>query len=149
MSFKALLEDHAPGRPTVVTVGTFDGVHHGHRKILSRTVEIAHESGPHVASVAIMFRKPPRALIMPNAEMSFLCPLQTRERLIRDTGIDTIIPVDFDEDVYGRTVSLEFARRLRPEQKFDTVQELTAQMDVDVEKTREILSSDRSASTAR
>ena len=108
MSFKALLEDHAPGRPTVVTVGTFDGVHHGHRKILARTVEIARESGAQVASVAIMFRKAPRAVIMPNAEISYLCPLKMRERLIRETGIDTIIAVDFDESI-RLTAPREFA----------------------------------------
>lgn len=50
--------------------------------------------------------------------------------------------LDFDEDVYDRTVSLEFVRRLRPEQKFESVEELTAQMDIDVAKTREILSTD-------
>ena len=57
--------------------------------------------------------------------------------------------LDFDEDVYGRTVSLEFVRRLRPEQKFDSVEELTAQMDIDVEKTREVLASDALAGAAR
>ena len=93
MSFKALLEDHAPGRPTAVTVGTFDGVHDGHRKILRRTVEIAREMGSEVASVAIMFRKPPRAFFVLGAEISYLCPLATRERLIRETGIDLVVPV--------------------------------------------------------
>ncbi len=93
------MEDHAPGRPTVVTVGTFDGVHDGHRKILSRTVEIADDLGPQVASVAIMFRKPPRAIIKPDPDISFLCPLPVREQLIRETGIDLVVPVEFDESI--------------------------------------------------
>ena len=47
--------------------------------------------------------------------------------------------LDFQGDLYDRSVSLEFVERLRDELKFDSVEELTVQMDADVAQTREIL----------
>lgn len=47
--------------------------------------------------------------------------------------------LDFQGDLYGRSVSLEFVERLREELKFDSVEELTVQMSADVAQTREAL----------
>lgn len=44
--------------------------------------------------------------------------------------------LDFDEDIYGETLRLEFWHRLRDELKFDSVEELISQMDRDVADTR-------------
>jgi riboflavin kinase/FMN adenylyltransferase len=47
--------------------------------------------------------------------------------------------LDFDQDIYGREVRLEFAARLRGEQKFDGVAALVAQIHADIARTREVL----------
>jgi riboflavin kinase/FMN adenylyltransferase len=47
--------------------------------------------------------------------------------------------LDFDGDLYGQDLKVAFAERLRGEQKFDSVDALTAQMAVDVARTRELL----------
>jgi riboflavin kinase/FMN adenylyltransferase len=47
--------------------------------------------------------------------------------------------LDFDQDIYDETVTLEFIRRLRDELKFDSVGTLVAQIERDVEQTRELL----------
>jgi riboflavin kinase/FMN adenylyltransferase len=47
--------------------------------------------------------------------------------------------LDFDGDLYGREVRLEFVRRLRDELKFEAVEDLQAQVDIDVDDTRTIL----------
>jgi riboflavin kinase/FMN adenylyltransferase len=44
--------------------------------------------------------------------------------------------LDFDEDIYGRELRLEFLERLRGERRFDSADELVAQMHADVEATR-------------
>jgi riboflavin kinase/FMN adenylyltransferase len=44
--------------------------------------------------------------------------------------------LDRDEDLYGRTLRVEFLARLRGEQRFDTVEALVAQMKIDVEQSR-------------
>jgi riboflavin kinase/FMN adenylyltransferase len=46
--------------------------------------------------------------------------------------------LDFDEDIYGHTLRLEFLQRLRGERRFETPQALVDQMHADVERTREI-----------
>ena len=47
--------------------------------------------------------------------------------------------LDFDGDLYGQEVTLKFVRRLRDEVKYETVGDLQAQVDLDVQQTREIL----------
>jgi riboflavin kinase/FMN adenylyltransferase len=47
--------------------------------------------------------------------------------------------LDFDEDIYGKTLTVEFVSRLRPEQDFASVDELVAQMHDDVDKSRHLL----------
>ena len=48
--------------------------------------------------------------------------------------------LDFDRDLYGQTLRLDFIARLRPEQKFNGVQELIAQIKQDIEHARVLLS---------
>ena len=50
--------------------------------------------------------------------------------------------LDFDQDIYGRVLRLEFVARLRDELKFSSVDALIEQMHADVEKARQILSTD-------
>jgi riboflavin kinase/FMN adenylyltransferase len=48
--------------------------------------------------------------------------------------------LDFDKDLYGLNIALDFFERLRGEQKFASVQELVAQIQSDIETTRKLLS---------
>jgi riboflavin kinase/FMN adenylyltransferase len=47
--------------------------------------------------------------------------------------------MDFDRDIYGRELALDFVARLRPEKRFASIQELIVQMGHDVERARQIL----------
>ena len=63
-----------------------------------------------------------------------------------DDGPDRTIEaylLDFSGDIYGQTVCLEFVRRLRGEEKFDTVAALLNQMNMDVKQTKDVLTRDR------
>jgi riboflavin kinase/FMN adenylyltransferase len=51
--------------------------------------------------------------------------------------------LDFEEDIYGEELTVEFVERLRPELKFDSVDDLVEQMTEDVAATRNILGSFR------
>ena len=55
--------------------------------------------------------------------------------------VETFI-LDFDEDIYGAEVSIDFVERIRPEARFDSVEALIEQMDKDVEQCRGILAAE-------
>jgi len=46
--------------------------------------------------------------------------------------------LDFDRDIYGEDMEVRFVRYLRPEQKFESVDALVRQIDVDVQQAREL-----------
>ena len=48
--------------------------------------------------------------------------------------------LNFDEDIYGKPLRLEFVRRIRDELTFSSVETLVEQMKLDVEQTQDILS---------
>ncbi|MEE9168797.1 MAG: riboflavin kinase, partial [bacterium] len=47
--------------------------------------------------------------------------------------------IGFDEEIYGETISISFVHRLRDELKFDSEEELVAQIALDVKNTKEYL----------
>jgi riboflavin kinase/FMN adenylyltransferase len=56
----------------------------------------------------------------------------------RERRVEAFV-LDFEGDLYGERVALSFTRRLRDTVRFDTVEELVAQMDLDVRRTREVV----------
>ena len=56
--------------------------------------------------------------------------------------------LDFDRDLYGETLTLEFVSRLRDELKFDSVAALLTQIHADIEKTRKIIDLESRSSTS-
>ncbi len=93
-----------------MAVGTFDGVHLGHRKLLGLVRDEARERG--LASVALTFRQQPRSVIRPDLPFSYLCEFDERLELLRGLGLDALAVADFDENV----------RRLSAEQFLTIVQ---------------------------
>ena len=80
---------------TVVTIGFFDGVHLGHRAVLGRTVDAARQRG--VPSVALTFDRHPREVLTPGREPRLLTTVDRKAALIEETGIDTLLVVEFTE----------------------------------------------------
>ena len=56
--------------------------------------------------------------------------------------------IDFDGDLYGQTLRVAFVEKLRGEKRFDSVEELVAQMQRDVEQAREICAAERAPDAA-
>ena len=79
--------------PTVATVGTFDGVHLGHRALLEQLQREAKARG--AISVALVFKEQPRAFIKPDFNVSYISNLKTRRNILMEIGIDQIIELDF------------------------------------------------------
>jgi riboflavin kinase/FMN adenylyltransferase len=77
---------------TVVALGMFDGVHLGHRVLLSRAAEIAHANGD--TAVAFTYDNHPKELF--SGTFSYLCTREQREEQILSTGCDRMDSIPFD-----------------------------------------------------
>ena len=81
---------------TAVTVGSFDGVHCGHRMLLQRVTDIAAEH--RLRSVALTFWPHPRQALHPDGETPpLLQTLDERISMLEQTGIDDIVVLPFDK----------------------------------------------------
>lgn len=77
----------------VLTIGTFDGVHEGHKTILNAVV--AHAKSVHGESVLLTFEPHPRKLLFPGQPLGIITPLHEKLQLITETGIQHIVVVPF------------------------------------------------------
>lgn len=104
------IEDFQKVSFPVLTTGTFDGVHLGHRKIISRIRDIARRN--HGESVLLTFSPHPRLVIFPDQnDLKLLNTIDEKIKLIEDAGIDNLIIHPFTKE-FSRISSLEFVRDL-------------------------------------
>ncbi len=80
-------------RDTMLTIGTFDGVHLGHRMILDKLVQQARIENRE--SVLVTFEPHPRKLLFPDQPLQLLTPLEKKLSLITGTGIQHVVVVPF------------------------------------------------------
>jgi riboflavin kinase/FMN adenylyltransferase len=88
------IEDLAPGTPSVVTVGVFDGVHLGHQAIMRQVRSSAQELG--VRSVAVTFDRNPQELVNPSHPVPYITTLRRKLSLIEEQGMDIalVLPLE-------------------------------------------------------
>ena len=80
----------------VVALGTFDGVHLGHRKLIAEAVSLAGQL--HVPSAALTFDRHPLSLIRPDAVPLPLTTPEEKERLLSRLGLDVLIVQPFTQE---------------------------------------------------
>ena len=79
----------------VATVGTFDGVHLGHRKIIGRLLERAKKRG--VPSALVTFEPHPKAVVDGSTKPFVLTTVEEKARIVEETGVEFMIAVRFDK----------------------------------------------------
>lgn len=77
------------------TIGTFDGVHIGHRLLVSTTREIADQLG--LRDVVVTFDRHPFATIRPQATPKLLTTQEEKIELLEALGVDEVVVLEFDE----------------------------------------------------
>lgn len=97
----------AVDRP-IVTTGTFDGVHFGHRKIIKRLRQLAHDSAGE--TVLLTFFPHPRMVLFPDDHgLSLLNTMEEKEALLEEAGIQHLIIHPFTKE-FSRLSSINFVR---------------------------------------
>ena len=89
------LEDLSSIQRPIVTIGTFDGVHAGHRAIIKRVIDLAGEQSGE--SALVTFEPHPRFLINPNHRLKLLTTLSEKKELLQSLGLDHLIITPFTE----------------------------------------------------
>ncbi|CAM5383680.1 bifunctional riboflavin kinase/FAD synthetase [Streptomyces abikoensis] len=78
---------------SVVTIGSYDGVHRGHQLIIGRAVERARELG--VPSVVVTFDPHPSEVVRPGSHPPLLAPHHRRAELMAGLGVDAVLILPF------------------------------------------------------
>lgn len=94
--------------PTVVTVGTFDGVHRGHQTVCRLVARTAHDEG--AAAVALTFDPHPAQVHRPEVAPPLLTGLTDRLELLEGTGLDAVLVEPYTLAFAAQTPE-EFVRR--------------------------------------
>jgi riboflavin kinase/FMN adenylyltransferase len=97
--------DAVPPAPSVVTIGTFDGVHRGHQRLIGNVVERARALG--ARSVVITFDPHPRAVLAPESAPPRLTFVDAEARLIAALGVDAMVIVPFTRET-ANTAARDF-----------------------------------------
>ena len=109
MSIEEDLSHLEPDRDATITIGVFDGVHRGHRHLIGRLIEEARNSDT-LAGV-VTFKNHPITILRPGTEVRFLTNLDDRVRLLKELGVDFVVPIRFDRDLANLS-SHDFLARL-------------------------------------
>lgn len=76
-----------------ITLGTYDGVHVGHRKVIQALVRESLKTG--MKSLVLYFPVPPRSVISSNSETGLITLQKERQRLLKGLGVDSARPFVF------------------------------------------------------
>jgi riboflavin kinase/FMN adenylyltransferase len=86
-----------PGPESSVTVGFFDGVHRGHQAVIRRAVDVGRER--RLRPVAVTFDRHPLATLSPGKVPPLLSTLRRKASLIEALGVETLLVLEFTEEV--------------------------------------------------
>ena len=92
------IADFTSNKKTVVTLGTFDGVHLGHQKIINRLLNSV--SNDDLETVVLTFYEHPRTVLHADDKIKLLNTNDEKVSLLENKGIDNLIIHPFDSDFY-------------------------------------------------
>jgi riboflavin kinase/FMN adenylyltransferase len=84
-----------PNERTVITIGAYDGLHHGHQSVIARVRQFAADRG--ARSAVVTFDRHPATVVRPESAPKLLTDHDQRMELLEATGIDAAVVLPFDE----------------------------------------------------
>ncbi len=82
--------------PSVITIGTFDGVHIGHQKIIKRLLQVGKQK--QLASTVLTFFPHPRMVLQPSSDIKLLNTIEERQSLLSQMHLETLVIKRFSKD---------------------------------------------------
>jgi riboflavin kinase/FMN adenylyltransferase len=103
--FRSLAEGPANFGPTIVTIGNFDGVHCGHRTVITEVVARARAKG--AKAVLVTLDPHPARVLRPDHPLRLITPLDVKLELLESTGLDAVLLLPFTQE-FSRTSARAF-----------------------------------------
>ncbi|MBO9582786.1 MAG: bifunctional riboflavin kinase/FAD synthetase [Flavobacterium sp.] len=103
------INDFQSIKKTILTLGTFDGVHIGHKKILERITQ--HTENGKYESLVLTFFPHPRMVLQEKSEIRLLNTINEKIKLLEATGIENLVVHPFNES-FSRLTAEEFVRTI-------------------------------------
>ncbi len=96
-------------QPTVLTIGTFDGVHLGHQKIIERVVTTARQEG--LLATIFTFFPHPRMVVQHDKSLKLIHTLEEKKQLLQRLGVDLLVVQPFNE-AFAQLTAEEFVNTI-------------------------------------
>ena len=103
------IEAYKSESPTVVTIGTFDGVHVGHQKIIKRLVAAAKKE--HLKSLILTFFPHPRMVLQKDLDLKLINTINERGTILSALGLDYLVIKEFSHD-FSRLSAEDFVKQI-------------------------------------
>jgi len=87
----------SPAKDMLLTIGVFDGVHLGHKHLISQLKELSRQQG--LLSGVVTFRQHPQEVLAPQTRLPFLTNITQRINLLKGEGVDAVIPLSFTPEL--------------------------------------------------
>lgn len=101
------------GKACVATIGSFDGVHQGHRFMVSQVMEQAKMRG--LASLVVTFSNHPMKVLRPDFQPQLLTLTEEKVELLQETGVDGIALLEFTKEL-SQLSAREFMQKILKQQ---------------------------------
>ena len=104
--FENILE-YNPSRQSIVTIGTFDGVHIGHRKII--TDMVAKGKKENLLTILLTFFPHPRMVLQKDSNIKMIDTIKEKKNIFKKLGVEVLIIHPFTKD-FSRMSAIKFTR---------------------------------------
>ena len=98
-----------PHKKSILTIGTFDGVHLGHQKILKHLIKTSRDEDKQ--SVLLTFFPHPRMVLQKNSNIKLINTIEEKSQLLKKIDLDELVIHPFDK-AFSRLTALEFVREV-------------------------------------
>ena len=101
------IQNYCETTPSVVSVGTFDGFHLGHQKLIEKVISISKTKN--LTSIILTFNPHPRIVLNNEKDVKLLTTYEEKNKIFESSNIDYLITQDFNKS-FSKLSALEFVR---------------------------------------